>query len=90
MRRLTRLLGIVAWPAFLGAAATEIAVFAFVDPHALHGLDGEALGWSPTTVYSIAFFVFWALACGTCSLTWLLARSGFEVNAAGRWPARRS
>ena len=41
MKRLARRAVSVAWPAFLCAAVLEIAVFAFVDPQAVHWLNGS-------------------------------------------------
>ena len=81
MRYLARRAATIAWPAFLGAGALEIAVFAFVDPATLSLPGGEALELSATTVYSVAFFVFWAVAAAACALTWLLARGADEINA---------
>ena len=57
MNRVARRAAAIAWPAFLAAAVLEIAVLAFVDPASLQTLDGDALGWSATTVYSLAFFI---------------------------------
>lgn len=81
MKQLARRAATIAWPAFLGAGALEMAVFAFVDPATLSLPGGEALGLSATTVYSLAFFVFWAAAAAACALTLLLARGTDEVNA---------
>lgn len=73
-----RLMWIV-WPAFLVAGVLEILVFAFVDPQEMHWL-GRPLSWSPQTVYTLAFFVFWAVTAASSALTTLLAQSPFEVN----------
>ena len=81
MKYLARRAATIAWPAFLGAGALEIAVFAFVDPATLSLPGGETLELSATTVYSVAFFVFWAVAAAACALTWLLARGADEINA---------
>lgn len=81
MKHLAHRAATIAWPAFLGAGALEIAVFAFVDPATLSLPGGESLGLSATTVYSVAFFVFWAVAAAACALTWLLARGADEINA---------
>ena len=81
MNRLARRVASIAWPAFLGAAVLEVAVFALVDPAALHSLGGVALPLSDTAVYSIAFLVFWACIAAACALTVLLERSALDVNA---------
>lgn len=63
----------VVWPAFLLACVVELLVFALVDPGELRW-GGEALGLSRQAVYTLSFFVFWALAMGSSALTALLAR----------------
>ena len=82
MLRLGSTVATIAWPAFLVAGVLEIAVFAFVDPLALHTLAGTALTLSPTAVYSLAFFAFWAATTVACLLTLVLARSAEQVNQA--------
>lgn len=81
MKHLARRAATILWPAFLVAAVLEIAVFAFVDPAALHALGGGSLPLSETAVYSIAFFVFWGCVAAACALTVLLDRGADEVNA---------
>lgn len=76
-----RSLGSVIWPAFLGAAGLEAVVFAMVDPLQPHLPAGIATELSPVAVYSIAFFVFWAIVAGACALTLMLERSAAAVNA---------
>lgn len=73
-----RLMWIV-WPAFLMAGVLEVLVFAMVDPQDVHWF-GAPLEWSRQAIYTIAFFVFWAIAVVSSSLTTLLAMSPFEVN----------
>lgn len=72
----------IAWPAFVMAGVLEMIVFAFVDPGDLHWLDGAPLEMSRQAVYTIAFFVFWAVICAAGIATALLRRSAQEVNAA--------
>ncbi len=81
MKRLARRAAAVAWPAFMVAGVLEIAVFAFVDPLALHTLGGSAVALSATAVYSLAFFVFWGATAAACLLTLVLERSAEELNA---------
>jgi hypothetical protein len=75
---LKRLMWIV-WPAFLVAGLLEIVVFAVVDPQDLHWF-GQSVTMSRQGVYTLAFFVFWAIASLSGALTTLLAMSPFEVN----------
>lgn len=81
MTRLGRRLAIIIWPAFLAAGVLEIAVFAFVDPAAVRAPDGRPLGLSDTAIYSLAFFVFWAIVSVGCFLALRLACSAEEINA---------
>lgn len=69
----------ILWPAFLMAGVTEMLVFAMVDPEGLSWF-GQPLGWSRQSVYTAAFFVFWAILTVSGSLTSLLSMSPFEVN----------
>ena len=69
------------WSGFLVAAALELAVFAFVDPQTLHSLSGAMLEMSATAVYSVAFFVFWAVATAGAALSILLDGDPNEINS---------
>ena len=60
------------WPSFLMAGVLEMLVFAVVDPGELHW-HGTALDWSRPAVYTLAFFVFWAVIATACSLALWLA-----------------
>lgn len=77
-----RLMSIL-WPAFLMAGVLEMAVFALVDPASLHGLDGEALHWSATAVYTVAFFAFWAVIAVAGVLMRLLDGEPELINREG-------
>lgn len=69
----------IAWPAFLMAGVLEMLIFALVDPSDLHWF-GEPLGLSRQGVYTLAFFLFWAITCISSALTTMLSFSPFEVN----------
>jgi len=70
----------VLWPAFLCACAFEGLVFALVDPSDLHwGRDG--VGLSRQGIYSVGFFVFWAMAACSGALTVAFLRSPPEEPA---------
>ena len=62
----------VLWSAFLMAAVLEMVVFALVDPGDLRWFGGEALDLSPRAVYTLAFFVFWAVIAVGAALAVLL------------------
>lgn len=72
----------ILWPAFLLASATELLVFALVDPADLHW-HGEAITLSRHAVYTAGFFVFWLLAVGASALTLLLTIPSREINNRG-------
>ncbi len=78
----------IAWPAFLVAGLLEMLVFAFVDPQDLHWF-GRDLDLSRQAIYTLAFFVFWALAMVSSGLTTLLGMSPFEVNRCPVPPGER-
>ena len=73
-----RLMWIV-WPAFLVAGLLEAVVFGMFDPEDMHWF-GYQMALSRRGVYTVSFFVFWALTILSSSLTTLLSISPFEVN----------
>jgi hypothetical protein len=81
MKRSASLLMTVAWPAFLMAGVLEMLVFSFIDPTQLHAFGGAPIDWSPTTVYSLAFFVFWVVIAMASAITQLLAEPAAEINS---------
>lgn len=69
---LTERLMWILWPSFLLAGVAEMIVFSLFDP-----ADLQVFGvshFSRTGVYTIGFFVFWALTAGSSALTLWLAR----------------
>jgi hypothetical protein len=62
----------VLWAAFLAAAVLEMVVFALVDPHDLRWFGGAAIDLSARAVYTLAFFVFWAIVSAGAGLAILL------------------
>jgi hypothetical protein len=75
----------VLWPSFLVAAVAEFAIFAVVDPAAVHLPAGEPL--SRPAAYTIGFFAFWVLGALSSALTLYFAR---EDAAAVPWPRESS
>ena len=76
---LTQRVAWILWPAFLVACGMEVVFFTLFDPADLH-LFGEPLEASRMAVYSVGFFVFWALGAASSFLTCFLQRSPWEVN----------
>lgn len=67
-----KVLGIL-WPAFLTAGILEILVFAFIDPMDVQPIAGVAL--SRTSLYSVAFLVFWTLVSFSSAVSLWLSES---------------
>jgi hypothetical protein len=78
----------IAWPAFLSACVLELVVFAMVDPQDLHWF-GQPLAWSRQGIYTMGFFVFWAIGAVSNGLTVLLGKPPAEVNVCPFTPGER-
>ena len=78
----------IAWPAFLAACVLELVVFALVDPHDLHW-SGQPLALSRQGIYTVSFFVFWAICMASSALTTLLRMTPAEVNVCPFPPGER-
>ena len=70
----------IAWPAFLAAGVLEMLVFAAFDPQDMQWID-QGVALSRTAVYSLTFFVFWAVFIVAGYLTVLLSTPADAVNA---------
>lgn len=64
---------LVLWPSFVMAGVLEALVFVVVDPLSLQWFGGEPLGWSANAVYSVTFFIFWAVITAAGLITEILA-----------------
>lgn len=69
----------IAWPAFLAAGVMEMLVFSVFDPMDMSWW-GQSVELSRSAVYTIAFFIFWAVFTVMGYLTMLLSMSAAEVN----------
>ena len=69
----------VLWPSFLVAAAACAIFFTVFDPHDLH-VFCLSVDAARTVIYTVGFFVFWAMAIASSALTVFLERSPWEVN----------
>ena len=67
----TRML-LILWPAFMMAGVLEMLVFVVVDPDSLHWFGVEPLQWTRNAVYSVTFFIFWAIIATSAAITHLL------------------
>ena len=71
----------VGWPSFLMAGVLEMVVFSLVDPGQLHWFGGAPVELGATTVYSLAFFVFWLVMATAGAISQLLSESATEINS---------
>jgi hypothetical protein len=78
----------IAWPAFLAACVLELVVFVMADPNDLHWF-GQPLALSRQGLYTLSFFVFWAICAASNALTALLAKPPSEVNVCPFTPGER-
>lgn len=69
----------ILWPSFMTATLGEIVFFSLIDPQQLY-LLGEPVDWSPIAVYSLGFFMFWALTASTVALCFLFLKPPEEIN----------
>jgi hypothetical protein len=65
---LTQRIGWILWPSFLVACAAEVVFFTLFDPTDMH-FFGEPVEASRMAVYSVGFFVFWAMGAASSFLT---------------------
>ena len=81
----TRRLMWIGWPAFLAACVMEVLVFAAFDPQDMQWM-GQSIELSRTGIYTLSFFVFWALFAVAGFMTVLLSMPAEEVNAQPSMP----
>jgi hypothetical protein len=86
MGRVERVL-LVLWPAFVMAGVLEALVFVVVDPQTLSWYGGPPLDLSRQAVYTITFFIFWAVIAAAGGVSAVLASQ--PRHAAPQDEARR-
>lgn len=64
----------VLWPSFVMAGVLETLVFALVDPATLTWFGGPPVELPRQAVYTLSFFVFWAVIAAAGALTAMLSR----------------
>lgn len=67
---------LILWPAFVMAGVLEMLTFAVVDPDSLHWFGAEPIGWSRNAIYSVTFFIYWAVISTASAITVLLEGAG--------------
>lgn len=75
-RSLRSLSLVILWPAFVMAGVLETLVFVVVDPATLQWFGTEPLHWPLSAVYSVTFFIFWAIIATSAAITQLLQAEG--------------
>ncbi len=80
----------ILWPSFIVGGIAEGLFFTVFDPMDLM-VFGEPLGWSRTAMYSVGFFVFWAVCAASSAFTCFMQRSSAQINRpAGGAPSGRA
>ncbi len=69
----------ILWPSFIVGGIAEGVFFTLIDPQELY-LFGDPVHWSRTAVYSVGFFLFWAVAAASSAFTCFLQRTAAEIN----------
>jgi hypothetical protein len=64
---------LVLWPAFVMAGVLEALVFVVVDPESLSWYGGQPLELSRQAVYTLTFFIFWAVISAAGGVSAVLA-----------------
>jgi hypothetical protein len=72
MGKIERIL-LVLWPAFVMAGVLEALVFVVVDPESLTWFGGPPVELSRQAVYTVTFFIFWAVISAAGGVSALLA-----------------
>lgn len=85
--KLQRLIWVL-WPSFIAAGMAEAIFFTIFDPEELP-FFGTIVGASRITTYSVGFFLFWAFAALSSSLTCFFQRGSVEINRCPLPPTAR-
>ncbi len=69
----------ILWPSFIVGGIAEALFFTAFDPQDLM-LFGNPVNWSREAVYSVGFFIFWAVCAASSAATCFLQRSSDQIN----------
>ena len=78
MTRTQRLIWIL-WPSFIVGGIAEALFFTMFDPRDMM-FFGDPITWSREAVYTVGFFVFWAICAASSAATCFLQRSPEQIN----------
>ncbi len=70
----------ILWPSFIAAGIGVGIIFTLIDPMELVVL-GDRVHASRTTIYSLGFFVLWAIAAMASAMSCFLAKTGEHPNS---------
>jgi hypothetical protein len=62
----------ILWPSFVMAGVLEMLTFVVVDPSSFSIFGETPLEWSRAAVYTVTFFIYWAVIATSGALTALL------------------
>ena len=69
----------ILWPSFIVGGIAEALFFTAFDPRDMM-LFGDPITWSQEAVYSVGFFVFWAICAASSAATCFLQRTSDQIN----------
>ena len=69
----------ILWPSFIVGGLAEALFFTAFDPRDMM-LFGDPITWSREAVYSVGFFVFWAICAASSAATCFLERPSDQIN----------
>ena len=69
----------ILWPSFIVGGLAEALFFTAFDPRDMM-LFGDPITWSREAVYSVGFFVFWAICAASSAATCFLQRPSDQIN----------
>ena len=78
--RSVRYWALVLWPGFLAACLLQGLVFSMVDPLEVHW-SGQMVQPTRQAIYTLAFFIFWAIGAFASAVALWLAQSSQAFNS---------
>ncbi len=69
----------ILWPSFIVGGIAEGLFFTAFDPLDMF-FFGDPITWSREAVYSVGFFVFWAICAASSAATCFLQRTSDQIN----------
>ena len=70
----------ILWPSFLVGGAAETVFFTLFDPMDMHVL-GHPMDWSRTAVYTLGFFVLWAICAAASTMSCFMQATSRDAKS---------